>query len=163
MTKLFTLWVVVVAFAGAAFAQTGGAAPVAPAAAVGSAAPPAAAEPPPAPPPPLAQPAPDARKLCTDAMNADPGFAAAIVKIADEKAATKRDADTVAAHTDAVSHVQRNERHVIYAYAAMWVVAALFVLFLWRRQQALTAEIATLRRDLDAAASAGPTAAKDRA
>jgi preprotein translocase subunit YajC len=97
-------------------------------------------------------------------MNADPGLAAAIVKIADEKAAAKRDTDTLAAHTDAVAHVQMNERHVIYAYAAMWVVAALFVLFLWRRQQALTAEIASLRRDLDAAATAGPmTAAKDRA
>ncbi len=167
MTKLFALSVVIVAFAGAAFAQPGGGpaggGPATPggASAGSAAAVPAAGEPqPPAP----AQAAPDARKLCTDAMNADPQFAAAIVKVADEKAAAQRDADTLATHKEAVGRVQKNERHVIYAYAAMWVVAALFVLFLWRRQQALTAEIAGLRRDLDAAATAGPmTAAKDRA
>jgi len=155
MTKFFALWVVLVAFAGAAFAQTGGG--PAGGAAAGSAVTPSAEPPPPAAPAPTA---PDARKLCADAMNADPGFAAAIVKIADDKAAAKRDADTLAAHTDAVTHVQRDERHVIYAYAAMWIVAALFVMFLWRRQQALTAEIAMLRRDLDAAASTGPSAAE---
>jgi len=137
MTKLISLWVLLVAFAGVAFAQTGDA---------------------PAPAPPV----PDARKQCTEAMNADPAFAAAIVKIADEKAAAKRDADTLAAHTDAVAHVQKNERHVVYAYAAMWIIAAAFVLFLWRRQQALNAEIASLRRDLDAAAGAG-AGTKERA
>jgi hypothetical protein len=106
--------------------------------------------------PAAAQPAPapaEARKLCAAAMNADPSFAAEIVKTADEAAAQKRDADTVAAHTDAYAHVQKNERHVIYAYAAMWIIAAGFVIFLWRRQQALQAEIAHLRRDLDAAAA----------
>jgi hypothetical protein len=89
-------------------------------------------------------------------MNADPKFEAEIVKIADEKAALKRDADTLAAHADAYAKVQRNERHVIYGYAAMWIIAAGFVIFLWRRQQALQAEIMQLRRDLDAAASDKP-------
>jgi hypothetical protein len=140
---------VLAALAGVASAQPGpGATP--PAAPTGSAAaPPAAA--PPAAPATATPPASDARKACTDAMNADPTFAAAIVKAADEAAANKRDLDTIAAHTDAVAHVQKNERHVIYAYAAMWIVAALFVIFLWRRQQALQAEIAGLRRDLEAA------------
>jgi hypothetical protein len=81
-------------------------------------------------------------------MNADPKFAAEIVKIADEKAAVQRDQDTLAAHSDAYFHIQKNERHVIYAYAAMWILAAGFVIFLWRRQQALKGEIANLRRDL---------------
>lgn len=148
-TKVIARWgmlvvlVGLVAFAGTAFAQT---------AAAGSgaaAAPPAVAEPQP---PPAAPPAPDARKLCTDAMNADPQFAAAILKIADDKAAAQRDADTLAAHNDANYHVQKNERQVVYAYAAMWIVAAAFVIFLSRRQQALKAEIASLRRDLEAAA-----------
>jgi hypothetical protein len=89
-------------------------------------------------------------------MNADPRFAAEIVRIADETAAQKRDADTVAAHKDAEYHIQKNERHVIYAYAAMWIVAAGFVIFLWRRQQALTAEILQLRRELDAATDGKP-------
>lgn len=159
MTKLFAPWLVIAAFAGAAFAQTGGGS----AAPGGAAAAPASAESqPPAQPPAPAQPPPDARKLCTDAMNADPQFAAAIVKVADEKAAAKRDADTLATHQDAVARVQKNERHVIYAYAAMWIVAAAFVLFLWRRQQALNAEIATLRRDLDAAGGAA-TGTRERA
>jgi hypothetical protein len=133
MTKVIALWVVLAAFAGAAFAQTAG------------------------------SDAPDARKLCTDAMNADPQFAAAIVKVADEKAAAKRDADTLATHQEAVARVQKNERHVIYAYAAMWIVAAAFVIFLWRRQQALNAEIANLRRDLDIAAAGAAAGTRERA
>jgi hypothetical protein len=43
---------------------------------------------------------------------------------------------------------------VIYAYSAMWLIAAAFVLFLWARQQKLTTEIAQLRRDLAAATKA---------
>ena len=126
--------------------------------ATGSAAAPAAEPaPPPAPPP-----AVDARKACTDAMNADPQFAAAVIKVADEKAAKQRDDDLIAAHTAADMHVQKNERHVIYAYAAMWIVAAMFVIFQWRRQEVLKGEIANLRRDLEVAAD-DPKLAKDRA
>jgi hypothetical protein len=106
-----------------------------------------------------AAPAPDAadaRKACAAAMNADPRFEAEIVKIADEKAQQQRDRDTIAAHTDAYAHVQKNERHVVYAYAGMWIIAAAFVIFLWRRQQGLQTEIAQLRRELEAAASDKP-------
>jgi hypothetical protein len=100
----------------------------------------------------------DLRKTCTDAMNADPTFAKDIVRItghnvdADTVKAWCADQDTLEAHQDAQYHVEKNERHVIYAYAAMWLVAAGFVVFLWRRQVALRAEIARLRADLDAAA-----------
>lgn len=135
---------------GAAFAQTG----AVPAAAADPASPPA---PPPAAP---AGDAADPRKACTTAMNADPAFAAAIVKVADEKAAKQRDDALLAAHQTAVAQVQKNEKHVIYAYAGMWIIAALFLLYLWRRQGALKAEILTLRRDLEAAADA--PAAKGR-
>ena len=107
---------------------------------------PVLAQPAPTPPAPTA-PAPaspaDARKLCTEAMNADPMFANAIIKEANEQTAEK--------HMHAADAVARNEKHVILAYAAMWVVAALFVIFLWRRQQLLKTEIETLRRDLEAA------------
>jgi hypothetical protein len=149
-TKLVVLSVVLVAFASAAFAQSNGSAN-------GSAAAPAAepAVPPPAAPPPAAPAAPaagDARAACTAAMNADPAFAAAIVKVADDKAALARDESVLATHKDAELRVQTNEKHVIYAYAAMWIVAAGFVIFLWRRQEALKSEIAGLRRELDAAA-----------
>ena len=156
MTKMIASWVVLAVLAGAAFAQPAGGSAAGAAPAVGAPAP--AAADPQAPPPAEAQPAlspAEARKLCAAAMNADPKFAAEIVKTADEAAAQKRDADTVAAHNDAFAHIQKNERHVIYAYAAMWIVAALFVIFLWRRQQGLKAEIANLRRDLEASAEDG--------
>jgi cell division protein FtsL len=94
----------------------------------------------------------DLRKICADAMNKNPTFAKDIVAAADKTAQAERDAATVKAHTDAQERIAKNEKHVILAYTAMWLVAAGFVLFLWRRQQALKSEIAQLRRDLDAAA-----------
>lgn len=159
MIKKIAPWIVLVALVvargGAAFAQAG--AGSAGSSAPGAATPAASESQPPAsapaqpPVPPPAAPASDARKACADAMNADPQFAASIIKTADETAARQRDLDTLAAHKDANLHVQKNQRHVIYAYAAMWILAAGFVIYLWRRQQALKLEIANLRRDLDAA------------
>ena len=100
-------------------------------------------------PPPMAPIATDpARKACVDAMNADPTFAASILATLGRQ----KDAEIIQVHEDAAFHVAKNERHVIYAYSAMWVIAALFVVFLWRRQRALQTEIGQLRKDLDAAA-----------
>jgi hypothetical protein len=100
-----------------------------------------------------AQPAPAQdpaalRKTCVDAMNADPAFAKSIAATVDKQI----DQKTIDAHEDADKHIQKNEKHVIYAYAAMWIIAALFVIFLWRRQQGLEAQIAQLKKDLEAAA-----------
>jgi CcmD family protein len=139
--KLTTKLIVLVAFAGAASAQ--------PASTAADPAPAAAAQPPGMPP---AAPS-AARQACSAAMNADPAFAKEIVRVADEQAAKQRDDDTLAAHNDAVKRVQQNQAHVIWAYAAIWIVAAVFVVFLWRRQQGLQREIANLRRDLEAAAT----------
>lgn len=143
---------------GAAFAQAGaGSGPATGTPASSDPSPSAGAPVPPPATPPAAPPATppgsteDARKACTAAMNADPQFAASIVKTADEHAAAQRDRDTVKAHLDANHHIQKNQRHVIYGYAAMWVIAAGFVIFLWRRQLGLKLEIANLRRDLEAA------------
>ena len=88
------------------------------------------------------------RKTCADAMNADPAFAKSIALTIDKQI----DQKTIDAHEDANKHIKKNERHVIYAYAAMWIVAAAFVIFLWRRQQGLQAQIAQLKKDLAAAA-----------
>jgi hypothetical protein len=102
------------------------------------------------------------RKTCVGAMNADPGFADAIIKQAEIQLADKinaeqvrKDVCTLNTHQEAQADVATNKRHVIMAYAAMWLAAAGFVLFLWRRQQALKIEIAQLRRDLDAATKEG--------
>ena len=95
---------------------------------------------------PDAPPAPaaaDLRKTCADAMNADPTFADAIVKSINE--------DTYLQHARAADAIKKNEKHVVLAYAAFWALTALFVVFLWRRQQGLKGEIAQLKRDLDAA------------
>jgi hypothetical protein len=88
------------------------------------------------------------QQACFDLANQDKAFGEALIKVADKQI----DAQTVQAHEDAFHHIQKNEAHVIYAYAALWVIAAGFVVFLWRRQQALRGEIAQLRADLAAAA-----------
>src|SRR5262245_635453 len=78
----------------------------------------------PAPPPPPANAA-QLRQTCVDAMNADPAFAKSIQLTIDKQI----DQKTVDAHEDANKHIQKNEKHVIYAYAAMWIIAAAFVIF----------------------------------
>jgi len=94
------------------------------------------------------------KKTCADAMNADPNFAKSIELTIDKQL----DQKTIEAHDEAFHHIQKNESHVIYAYAAMWVIAALLVGFLFFRQQALKTEIAQLRRDLSKAEAAGDKA-----
>ena len=91
---------------------------------------------------------PDVQERCRKALNDDPEFAKSITDKFDQ---TKAEQATLDAHVEANERIKKNEAHVIYAYAAMWVLAALFVLFLFFRQQALKAEIATLKRDLEAA------------
>ena len=94
----------------------------------------------------IAQPDTAARECCTKAMNADPEFAKAIVLTADKQI----DQKTIDSHKRAQDDIAENKLHVILAYAAMWIIAAGFVVFLWMRQQALRAEIAQLRKELDA-------------
>jgi pyruvate/2-oxoglutarate dehydrogenase complex dihydrolipoamide acyltransferase (E2) component len=154
---------------GAAGAQpAGSAAPAAPPAAAPPAAAPAPAPAPAAPAPSIGATAPAElaamlRKTCVDAMNADETFARAIIQkaIDTDRVSVQSicaDVDTARTHQEAVAHVEKNQRHVIGAYAAMWVIAALFLLYLLQRQQRLKAEIAQLRHDLDAAAKDGKDA-----
>lgn len=142
MNKLIVL--VVIACAGVAGAQ-----PAEPPAA-GSAAAPAAEAP--APPPAPAANADELRQTCAAALNANPDFAKSVVETYNKKAVAEMDQQTLDAHNAAAAQIAENERHVIYAYAAMWIVAALFLVYMWRRQQSLKGELAALRRDLDAAA-----------
>jgi len=108
-------------------------------------------------PPPTPDPGPNAaaRKACTDAMNADPTFEKLVVDTADRRAAELRLQADQEQHQKAASAVEKNQKHVIMGYAAMWIIAAAFVMFLWSRQQALRNEIAGLKADLDAATKDG--------
>jgi hypothetical protein len=90
---------------------------------------------------------PELQQQCRNALNNDPVF----LKFISDKLDLQIEQKTLDAHLDADHHIQKNEAHVIYAYAAMWIVAALFVMYLFMRQQGLKAEILRLRRDLDAA------------
>jgi len=107
----------------------------------------------PAPPPGVALPAPrspaELRQVCTNAMNADPVFPRSILVTADKQI----DEKTIKAHGDAIKKIAQEEGHVIYAYAALLVLVALLVAFIWMRQQRLRTEIAALRRNLTKAES----------
>lgn len=105
-------------------------------------------EPTPAPSPAPQQSTAELTDICAKAMNADPAFAKSIAATVDKQI----DQKTLDAHNDAYHHIQKNERHVLIAYIAMWVIAAGFVIFLWRRQRVLVAQIDLLRKDLDHAA-----------
>jgi hypothetical protein len=87
------------------------------------------------------------QQACFDLANKDKAFGDALLKVVDARI----DQEIVQAHQDAYHHIQKNEAHVIYAYAAMWVIAALLLVFLWRRQQSLRNEIAQLKSELAAA------------
>ena len=92
-----------------------------------------------------------ARKACTDAMNADPKFAEEIVAATDAAKRDNADVEIAQLHQEAADKVARNEQHVILAYAAMWIAAAVFLGFLWKRQRALKDQIARLTADLEKA------------
>ncbi len=51
-------------------------------------------------------------------------------------------------HEQTSKEVTTNNRHVVIAYAAMWLLAVGFVVILWRKQQAMRAEIERLESEL---------------
>ena len=56
-----------------------------------------------------------------------------------------------AIHEREAKAITRNNRHVIMAYAALWVLTLIFVGFMWTRQRQLSDQITTLKRELDEA------------
>lgn len=92
------------------------------------------------------------RQTCDVAIGLDATFAAGLAEhAADLESANRRLAADTKQHETASEAIAKNERHVIIAYAAMWLVAVGFLLFLRQRQLGLRREIALLRRDLEAA------------
>jgi hypothetical protein len=152
MSRSIYVLVVIAGLAGAAAAQPapGGGSGGAGSAAAGAPAP--DQQPVPVP----AAPAID-RAACTAAIAADDAWARELVTteqmvrivknihgeelVAMSRAAAVKDAESIA----------KNKRHVIAAYAAMWLLSVAFLVFLWRRQAGLRGQIAQLERDLAAA------------
>jgi hypothetical protein len=147
MNKLIVL--VVLALSSVASAQPAADAPAG-SAAPADTGPPGTEEPAPGPAPAAN---PDGQALCVAALNADPELAKRVLETYNKKVVHELDQQTIDAHNAAAAQIAENERHVIYAYAAMWILAALFLVFMWLRQQSLKAELAALRRDLEAAAT----------
>lgn len=90
-------------------------------------------------------------QACIDAVTALEDYRSTLSTVARENAAKELSAEVELQHENAAKAIAKNQKHVILAYAALWVLAAGFLLFLWRRQQALKTEIANLKRDLEAA------------
>ncbi len=87
-------------------------------------------------------------------MNADPQFAQDLLRVLDEKKVVelnKAQEKFANIQIEAGARVAKNQRHVIMAYAVMWIAAAMFLLFLWRRQKSLRDQIDALRSDLASA------------
>ena len=56
-----------------------------------------------------------------------------------------------AIHTKDADRMLRNKQHVVMAYAALWVLTALFVLFMWIKQRSFAEQIERLKRELQEA------------
>lgn len=81
---------------------------------------------------------------CMAAINSDQQWT-------DELRAAVQKHMTYDAHNAEATLIATNQRHVIMAYAALWLAAVGFLVLQWRKQQALREQLEALRRDLDAA------------
>lgn len=55
-------------------------------------------------------------------------------------------------HEQEANLIAKNEKHVIMAYAVLWILAVGFLVMLWMRQRRLLVEIAALERQVEKAA-----------
>ncbi len=81
----------------------------------------------------------------------------------DKEAGERRAQQDAEARDQTTRQIALDQRQVIMAYAAMWIVAAGFVVFLWRKQGGLKTEIAVLRRELEDAVAREAAATKKAA
>jgi hypothetical protein len=51
-------------------------------------------------------------------------------------------------HEQTAKEITTNNRHVVMAYAAIWIIAVGFVVLMWRKQVALRGEIERLSKEL---------------
>ena len=56
-------------------------------------------------------------------------------------------------HQEEAALIQKNKKHVVMAYAALWVLTVLFLVLLWLRQKRLVAELDALEKKVAKAAA----------
>jgi hypothetical protein len=103
-----------------------------------------------------AQPTPPELKAqCTEALKNDKDWNAALFEQVKVWHAGELKEIADARHEQEGAKIAKDKKHVILAYAAMWLLSVGFLVFLWRRQQALRAHIDQLKVELDKALKEG--------
>lgn len=54
-------------------------------------------------------------------------------------------------HAEEATLIANNRKHVYMAYAALWIIVVIFVVFTWRKQRSLRAEIERLQAEVKSA------------
>jgi pyruvate/2-oxoglutarate dehydrogenase complex dihydrolipoamide acyltransferase (E2) component len=98
-----------------------------------------------------AAPAKLTREQIIDALAQDKALEEDFVRQLKARHALELNATTRQRHDDDARQIALNKRHVVLAYAALWILSVLFLVVLWRRQQTMNARIAQLQKELDAA------------
>ena len=109
-----------------------------------------------APAPSATSPTPAALKAqCMAALNADDAWTSEprvkLEAVISKEFYDKLDEGSRKRHNEDAQLIARNKRHVVLAYAAIWLLSLSFIIGMWLRQQKLKAQLETLRRDLEAA------------
>lgn len=84
------------------------------------------------------------KHTCMDAINSDQQWTDELTAIVEKRVRFQ-------VHNQEAELIAMNERHVVMAYAAMWLLAVGFLIAQWRRQQALKKQIESLQSELQAA------------
>ncbi len=87
---------------------------------------------------------PELKQTCMDAINSDQQWTNELTAIIEKRVRFQ-------VHNEESELIAMNKRHVVLAYAVLWLIAVGFLLMQWRRQQALKRQIETLTRDLETA------------
>jgi C4-dicarboxylate-specific signal transduction histidine kinase len=95
--------------------------------------------------------APLTRDQIIDALARDKALEEDFVRQLKARHALELNEATRQRHDDDSKQIALNKRHVVMAYAALWILAVVFLVVLWRRQQTLNARIAQLQKELESA------------
>jgi hypothetical protein len=84
------------------------------------------------------------KHTCMDAINSDQVWTNELSALLQKK--MRYDA-----HNSEAQLIAMNKRHVVMAYAVLWLIAVGFLFMQWRRQQGLKRQIESLQRELESA------------